>query len=268
MTIFERLASIAAKYAAVSVPKATPTEGYGSIVNRKGDEATLYLYDAVTPPGWGGISAADFVKALDGIKDAKTLHLRINSPGGAVYEAKAIYQALKEFPGQKVAHVDGLAASAATFIAMAADKIITAPEATWFVHNAQGFAMGDAGAMRDTADLLDMESENIRSIYQKRTGQKEADLRAWMDAETFMTAEEAKARGFTNEIAGEADEAPAMAAELPRLLAVAAETRRTVTDPANVSRMQERRAARAKELNRYQDRTRASASASGQPGRK
>jgi ATP-dependent protease ClpP protease subunit len=259
MTIFERLAAIAAK---------APVEKPETIVNRKGDEATLYLYDAVTPPGWGGISAADFAKALDGIKDAKTLHLRINSPGGAVYEAKAIYQALKEFPGHKVAHVDGLAASAASFIAMAADRIVTAPEATWFVHNAQGVAMGDAASMRDTADLLDMESDNLRAIYQKRTGQAEADLRGWMDAETFMTAAEAKARGFTDEIQGEEDAAPAMAAEMPRIAIVAAETRRFVTDPENVRRLKEHREARLQALRRQQDRTRASASASGQPGRK
>lgn len=262
MTIFEKLSAIAAKHA--------PAERPESIVNRKGDEATLYLYDVITPAGFGGLSASDFVKALDAAKGAKTLRLRINSPGGAVYEAKAIYQSLREFPGNKIAHVDGLAASAASFIAMAADKIVTAPEATWFIHNAQGFAMGDANAMRDMADLMDMESDNLRAIYQKRTGQKDEDLRAWMDAETFMTAAEAKARGFTDEIQGEEDEKRPMKmeADLPPLVAVAAETNRRVTDPDTIRRLKELREVRALALRRQQERSRASAGVTGQPGRK
>lgn len=247
MTLYERLASIAARHA--------PAEKPAEIVAKKGDEATIYLYDAITPAGWGGVSAPDVVAALDKAKGAQTLNVRINSPGGVIYEAKAIYTALRAFPGKKTVHIDGLAASAASFIAMAGDRIVTAPEATWFIHNAQGITMGDANAHRDTAELLDMESGNIAAIYAKRTKQPEADLRAWMDAETFMTAAEAKARGFTDEIDGETP-AKAAAPELPRILALASDSQ---------SRVQGIREKRIETLKQ----NRASAGQKpGQPGRK
>jgi ATP-dependent Clp protease protease subunit len=253
MTIFERLSEIAAK-----APVAKPT----TIVARKGDEATLWIYDAISPPGFGGVTARDVVDALAEADGAKTINIRINSPGGAVYDAKAIYAALMRHPAHKVAHIDGLAASAATFIAMAADKIITAPEATWFVHNAQGVAMGDAAVMRETAELLDMESDNIRAIYAKRTGQSDADLRAWMDAETFMNAAEAKVRGFTDEIAGEDEEEDKrhkIAAAVPRLVSLAAETR---------SRIALHREEQVKRLRKSQERSAASGGSVGQPTKK
>jgi ATP-dependent Clp protease, protease subunit len=223
MTTFEKLAAIAAK---CSQPRPD------TLVARKSEsEATLYVYDAITPEGLGGVSAKQIVAALAEARGVKTLHLRINSVGGHVYEAKAIYNALREFPGRKVAHVDGLAASAATFIAMAADHIVTEPEATWMIHNAQGMTMGDGNAHRSTADLLDMESANIRAIYAKRTGQDEADLKAWMDAETFMTPAEAKARGFTDSIDGESEQPKRVTASAPgtaKVVAAAADTQRRI----------------------------------------
>jgi ATP-dependent Clp protease protease subunit len=208
MTNIEQLAQIAAKFApTLNEQRATVSGDAASIVARKGDDATVYLYDAITPAYMGGLSAKSFVDALSKeAKGAKTLNVRINSPGGVIHEAKAIYTALKAFPGRKVVHVDGLAASAATFIAMAGDEIRTAPEATWFIHGAQGMTMGDANAHREIADVLDMESANIAAIYAKRTGQKVEDLRKMMDDETFMTAAEAKAKGFTDAIDGEEEE--------------------------------------------------------------
>ncbi len=202
-TLFEKLVAIAQSHA--------PAQRPAAIVAKKGEDATLYLYDVIGPPGWGGVSARSVADALKDAKGSKTLHVRINSPGGVIHEAKAIYTALKEFQGKKIVHVDGLAASAATFVAMAGDEIRTAPEATWFIHGAQGMTMGDASAHRDMAEVLDMESANIAAIYAKRTGGKAEDLRKLMDAETFMTAAEAKAHGFTDVIEGEEEKKPTRA---------------------------------------------------------
>jgi ATP-dependent Clp protease protease subunit len=244
------------------------------LVDRKGDDATIYIYDAIMPRGLGGISDKDVVAALRDAQGAKVLHVRINSPGGEVQASKAVYNAILGFSGQKVAHIDGLAASAASFIAMAADKIITAPEATWFIHNAQGVAMGDASAMRKAADYAERESTNIRSIYHKRTGQPEADLQAWMDAQTFMDAKEALARHFTDEIAGE--EAVRMAAEadepITRLAALVQHTAAVVEAEEAFRKAAPRvtagRFEQVEALKRQQERTRTSASASAQAGRK
>lgn len=256
MTSFEQLVAKAEAFAL-----AKPAE----MVARKGDEATLYLYDIVTPPGGGGITARAFVQALESVKDAKTLHLRINSPGGAVFEAKAIYNALREFPGRKVVHVDGLAASAASFIAMAGDHIVTAPEASWFVHGAQTITVGGESAHEDALDLIRMESANIAAIYAKRTKCDAEQIKAWMDAEETMTAEVAKERGFTDSIVGE-KEAPRLAAEKPVALyaALARETQRIVSEPDAKARIAAHREQRLASL-----RSRASASsAPGQPGKK
>lgn len=193
-TIAEKLASIHAGYGLQPEAKKAETAA---------EEATLYIYDAITPDGWGGVSAKSVVAALTAAKDAKTLHIRINSPGGSAFEAMAICQQLRECKARKVVHVDGLAASAASFIAMMGDEIITTSAAMWFIHGAQGMTMGSAADHRETADLLDKVSDSIADIYAKRTGRTVSEVRAWMDADTFMTAKEAKARGFADSIDGD-----------------------------------------------------------------
>lgn len=213
MTVFERLASIAAKFQ----PRDRPAD---LLARGSPTEATLYLYEAITPPDFGGISARDVVAALAEANGVKTLHVRINSVGGSVMEGKAIYQQLKEFLARKVVHVDGLAASIASVVAMTGDEIISSAESTWFIHGAQAFTMGGEREHREMADLLAKESANLLAIYQRRTRQPEADLKAWMDAETFMNAEEAKARGFTDRIEGESPTAASR-----KVAALSAETK-------------------------------------------
>jgi ATP-dependent Clp protease protease subunit len=131
MTLAKKLAALHSQYAKHSpTVRALAPVGLASIVDavsRKG-EATLYLYDAIAAEGAPGISAKAFAAALVEARDARTLHVRINSVGGSVFEAKAMYRLLRESKAHKVVHVDGLAASAATFIAMAGDEIVTAPE--------------------------------------------------------------------------------------------------------------------------------------------
>lgn len=172
------------------------------VAKRGADRADVYLYGLIGTDYWGdGVSAkkfADDLKALG--KDIKTIDLRINSEGGDVFAGKAMYSLLVEHKAQVITHIDGLAASAASFIAMAGDEIEIAEAAFVMIHNAWTFAMGGAEDMRRTADLLDTVNETIREVYIARTNNAEGDIREWMDAETWMTGKEAVARGFADKV--------------------------------------------------------------------
>jgi len=167
-----------------------------------GTRASLYIYDVIGEDWWtgGGVTAKSVQQAIDGMKGATALDVYINSPGGDIFEGKAIYAQIRRFSGEKVVHVDGIAASAASFIAMAGDRIITAPAATWMIHEVWAGAVGRASDMRAMADVLDMENGTFAETYATRTGQSVEDVRALMAAETWMSASDAMARGFTDEI--------------------------------------------------------------------
>lgn len=161
------------------------------------DEATVYLYDAIG--GWFGVEAKTFIKDLQAVK-AKTIHLRINSPGGDVFEARAMATAIRQHGSKVVAHIDGLAASAATYVAIAADEVRIAKGAFFMVHHAWTLAMGNAAELRDTAGLLDKIDDTIAADYEERTGKDRAQIVEWMDAETWFTAEEALEHGFVDSV--------------------------------------------------------------------
>ncbi len=161
------------------------------------EEATLYVYDAIGT--WFGIAAADFVQALAGIK-AKTIHLRINSPGGSVMEAEAIQTALQQHPARIIAHIDGWAASAATFVALAADEIEIADGGFFMIHRAWGVAIGNVDDMTDLAGILGKMDANISADYQRKTGVSAEQIAEWMAAETWFSAAEALEHGFVDRI--------------------------------------------------------------------
>lgn len=160
-------------------------------------EATIYLYDVISD-GWG-ISAAEFVRALSEIK-ADTIHLRINSPGGDVFDARAMKTALAQHPAKVVAHVDGLAASAASFVMLAADEIRIAKGAFVMIHKAWAFAIGNADDMDATAKLLRQIDTSLVGDYVAATGQAEADVVKWMAEETWFDAQQAVDLGFADEL--------------------------------------------------------------------
>lgn len=181
------------------------TERVPVVLNRvQANAATLYLYDVIDAD-WG-IGAKEVAQAVAPLGADTTLHLRVNSPGGDVFEARAIRTVLDGLPGRVVCHVDALAASAATTVALAGDEIIMAPGAYWMIHNAWTLQMGDKRAMREMASLLEKMDGTIGADYAQRTGLPLDDIAALMDAETWMTAEEAKASGFASSIAGEDDD--------------------------------------------------------------
>jgi ATP-dependent Clp protease protease subunit len=161
------------------------------------DEATVYIYDAIG--GWFGIQPSEFISELNGLK-AKTIHLRINSPGGSVFDAEAIQTALQQHPAKIIAHVDGWAASAASYVAMAGNEIEMADGAFFMIHNAWVIAMGNAADLMDVAAFLEKIDQNIVSDYERKTGKSRAQIEEWMKAETFFNAAEALEHGFIDRI--------------------------------------------------------------------
>jgi ATP-dependent Clp protease, protease subunit len=183
--------------------KATPGRRFE--IKAQADEAEVFLYDAIVSDEqeaewFGGVAAAPFVKALRGIK-ADTIHLRINSPGGSVFAARAIEQALRDHPARVVAHIDGLAASAATFVAMAADEVVISKGALFMIHKAWSIAMGNSDDLMESAALLEKIDSTLVDTYATRTGQKPEQVAQWMADETWFTAAEAIEHGFADKLA-------------------------------------------------------------------
>lgn len=174
----------------------------------QGDEATIYLYDMIVDTDdeaewWGGVSPQAFIKELNALS-APVIHLRVNSPGGSVFAARAIEQALREHKSQIVAHIDGLAASAASFLIMGADEIIAAPGSFIMIHKAWTIAWGNADELVSTAGLLDQIDGSLVKTYAARTEQDAEQVAAWMKAETWFEADKAAELGFVDRVA-EAD---------------------------------------------------------------
>jgi len=168
-----------------------------------GETADLYIYDEIVPAAiaewFGGVSAEGLIEQLSEIT-ASTINVRINSPGGSVFEAIAIYNTLVSHSAVINVYVDALAASAASVVAMAGDKITMMVGSQMMIHDAIGIEMGNAAEMRAMADFLDKQSDNIASIYCAKAGGDNADWRAIMLAETWMFADEAVELGLAEEI--------------------------------------------------------------------
>lgn len=154
----------------------------------------MQLYGIV---GWD-LVASDVSRALAEAGDIDSIHLRINSQGGDVFEGLAIYNLLSQHKAKVAVTIDGLAASAASFIAMAGDRISMAESAMFMIHNAWGFAVGNANDMTETAALLDKIDGMLARVYAARTRIKQSRLREMMDAETWLTGQEAKDQGFVD----------------------------------------------------------------------
>lgn len=170
----------------------------------------LHLDDVIDSwGGWWGISAKEFNEALDELGDVDEIHLHINSPGGEVYEGIAITNALRRHPATVTAIVDGLAASAASFIAVAgAERTLMAPNTELMIHDAWGIALGPAADMHAVGDRLDKLSNNIASMYAAKAGGTEESWRAAMLDETWYSANEAVEAGLADAVEG-ADDEPA-----------------------------------------------------------
>lgn len=180
-----------------ALPSAIDKPWYKITNKAKDDVAKVYIYDAIG--GWFGVEVNEFIKELNDI-EASNIHLHINSPGGSVYDGIAIYNSLKQHDAVITTYVDALAASAASFIAMAGETVIMARNATMMIHDAMGACFGNPQDMRDTADLLDKVSNNIADIYAYNAGGDATEWRALMQAETWYTASEAVDAGLADEM--------------------------------------------------------------------
>lgn len=162
-------------------------------------EATdVYVYDSIG--GWFGMYADEFIEALGEVTTSK-INLRLNSPGGSVFEGIAIANAIRSHPATVTVYVDSLAASIASVIALAGDRVVMMPQSQFMVHNASGAAYGDSTEMVKMAEMLDKQSRNIAEAYATHTGKPLAEWQAYMAEETWFTAEEAVAVGLADEVA-------------------------------------------------------------------
>ena len=161
-------------------------------------EATIYLYDIIEADY--GISALSVIDAIAQAGDAKTLCVRISSPGGDVFESRAIMAAISRFPGNTVAYIDGICASAATSIALACKEVVMSEGGFFMIHCASAMAYGDKTDLRATADLLEKVEGVIVGDYTKKTGKDAAEIMTMMEKETWMTSAEALANGFVDRI--------------------------------------------------------------------
>ena len=147
----------------------------------------------------GGISADDF---RDIMKEhaGQDVTIELDSEGGVVSEGLAMYNAIMQHEGEVTVHIDTLAASIATVVACAADRVVINSNAKFMVHRCWTVAMGNCKDFRSTADIMEMMDKDIAATYVERTGMDEADVVALMDAETWMTAEDAVSKGFADEV--------------------------------------------------------------------
>ncbi|MFF7947014.1 head maturation protease, ClpP-related [Streptomyces griseorubiginosus] len=160
------------------------------------DEAEVMLYDEIG--GWFGSTADELIAELRGIT-APRMRVRINSPGGSVFEGIAIANALRAHPANVTVQVDALAASIASVIAMSGDRIEMAPNSMMMIHDASGLCMGNATDMEEMAELLDLISDNIADAYAARAGGTRDEWRARMRAETWYLPEDAVENGLADE---------------------------------------------------------------------
>jgi len=169
---------------------------------RDGDTAELLIYGAIGESFWeDSVSAIEVVKALNEHKDAEELKVRVNSQGGDVFDGVAIYNALVEHPAHVTVQVDGLAASAASLIAMAGDIIRMGTGTRMMVHRSWTYAIGNESDLEDVADILRKIDGALVGVYSERTNNSVEDVTAWVEAETYFTPAQALDAGFADEIA-------------------------------------------------------------------
>lgn len=174
----------------------TTTPKFYALEKSGNNETTVTLYDEI---GAFGAGSKEFLADL-GKLSGQHIHLRINSPGGSVVEGTAIYNALRRHEGGLTVHIDAMAASMASVIAMAGEPVYMADNALLMIHNPWTVSMGESKDLRKEADLLDKLKVNLRNAYVRKTGINAEEIGAMMDAETWLDAVEAVALGFADAI--------------------------------------------------------------------
>lgn len=185
-------------------------------INAEADskEAEVLIYGDIGGSWFDeGITAEGITKEIAAL-DVETLNVRINSGGGMVFEGVAIYNAIARHKANVIVHIDGIAASIASVIAMAGDEIRISEGSHIMIHKPWSFAVGDASAMRKEAEVLDQLEGGIIDIYAARTDRKRAELEKWVAAETWFTGQAAVDAGFADEMVPAKKKKPAASALL------------------------------------------------------
>ena len=169
-------------------------------------ERTLFLNGMISDETWYGDEVTpqlfkDELNAGNG-----NITVWINSPGGDVFAAAQIYNMLRDYKGSVTVKIDGIAASAASVIAMAGDKVCVSPVAMMMIHNPATMAMGEAKDMQKAIDMLNEVKESILNAYEFKTGLTRARLSHMMDDETWFNAKKAVELGFADKILFDSDE--------------------------------------------------------------
>lgn len=175
----------------------------GYRMQARGTRGEVWIYGliGVDPMFWGeGVTATQFAKDLRALGKVETIDLRINSDGGIVTDARAIYSLLNEHPAKIITHIDGIAASAASFVAMVGDEIEIAAGAFLMVHNARMGVFGQASDMDHAAEVLRTVNSTIIETYAARTGNSAKKIAEWMDEEKWFDGVAAVKAGFADRV--------------------------------------------------------------------
>lgn len=165
----------------------------------KDNEATITIYGEIGDYWWDSTSSSDVEKAMKEVT-ADTVHVHINSVGGDVFDGIAIFNLLRNHSSKVVIHVDGLAASAASLIAMAGDEIVMNTGSMMMIHEASTFAFGTKTDIQKTMNALEGIDRSIADIYMTRFKGEKVDVEELIKAESWFTAEEAIELGFADEV--------------------------------------------------------------------
>lgn len=168
-------------------------------INAKDKTAEILVYDVIGEDWFGGVSAKQFITDLNNL-DVDNIDVRINSPGGDVFDGTAMYNALIAHKAKITTYIDGAAISMASVLAMAGDHIVMAENAMFMIHNPWTLAMGDANEFRKTADVLDKTKLNLLAAYNRQSDLGNDRISDLMDEETWMTGPEALEKGFVDEV--------------------------------------------------------------------
>ena len=155
----------------------------------------VMIYDEI---GLYGVDAKSFIEEIKNIPNDTSVLLRINSPGGSVIDGLAIYDAVNRLPQKVTSRIEGIAASMASVVALAADEVVMSENSLYMIHNVWGGEVGESGDLRKAADLMDKMGDRLISIYMSKSGKSEEQVRAWMDEETWFNSTEAVEAGFVN----------------------------------------------------------------------
>lgn len=171
------------------------------VVAKSDSEAEIFIHGIIGGYNdqWEKQSAMHFINKIKELGEVSSITLRINSVGGDVFEAQALYGYLKMHKATKTVYIDGLAASAASLIAMAGDRIVMPENALMMIHNPATIAWGTATDLRKEADVLEKVRDTLVAVYKSKTSLESSVLEKMMDDETWMTSDEALAMGFCDE---------------------------------------------------------------------